>query len=471
MGARCLTAKERWQLVKSFCTGVRFEWVNGSGQPISSVAVCTREMGRQTSAKSTGAQRLYFCHPCGAKHNPPTGMKCTRRKIVSSDGGEDPSPESTPIREKRATRAGRKVPKAVDSQGSDSETEKSTAKAGRAKSHTVSEDKQETENMFEMIMGQMQSMAMEQKKAREADRAEMRAALKDMNSKLEKSVISEDEGEKEASVGEEETEMAFAAPVKRKGAGKTTTTDPVSRLRADKASSAQAQLLLSTKGARLLQDEEVEVRSGYYRTLADNQKFEVPWPCDTVYRSNGKRANYDSMHLQEFTQGYLHIIASSLPINKSTRAAFDHIAYLCDILTDSMHTDWDLVLNSHRQVLHMIEQGQLTWENVEARNMQREKQLARADKERQSGRGRSASEGTRAQPSRPSYQGRVLTCTPYQTGKCTHVASHHSNGQWLQHLCATCVRVTGQKNGHREVDCKRKALYDARVRTGSHTSA
>ena len=175
-------------------------------------------------------------------------------------------------------------------------------------------------------------------------------------------------------------ELSFAATVKRKNSSRVVSADPVARLRADKASNAQAQLLLSTKGARMIQDDNVEIRSGYYRTLADNQKFEVPWPCDTVYRSDGKRANYDSMSLQEFTQGYLHIIASSLPINKATRAAFDHIAYLSDLLTDSMHTDWDLVLNSHRQVLHMIEQGQLSWENVEARNT-REKQLARADRE------------------------------------------------------------------------------------------
>ena len=243
-------------------------------------------------------------------------------------------------------------------------------------------------------------------------------------------------------------------------------------MKANKTSQAQAQLLLSSKSARLTQDDDGEVCSGYYRTLADNQKYEVPYPCDTVYRSDGKRATYDTMVLQEFTQGYLHIIASSLPINKSTRAAFDHIAYPCDILTDSMHTDWDLVLNSHREILHMIEQGQLVWEHTEAMNAQREKQLARADKARSTGRSLPGSnkKGRHSKSTIFQYQ-RVLTCGPYQSGKCSHTSSHNSNGQWLQHFCATCVRVTGQKNPHRDVDCKRKALHDARSRKNSQNSA
>ena len=212
------------------------------------------------------------------------------------------------------------------------------------------------------------------------------------------------------------------------------------------------------------QEDEEEVTSGYYRTLADNQGYEVPWPCDTVYRSDGKRATYDTIKIQEFTQGYLHIIASSLPINESTRPAYDHIAYLCDILSDSMHTDRDLVLNSHRQVLHMIEQGQLKWEHVEARNSLREKQLARADKARQAGKEKTGGSGT--QYSRPQrQQNRAQPSQAYQTGNCSQSGSHLVNGQWHQHVCATCMRVTGQQNPHKESDCKRKALHEARSQT------
>ena len=99
--------------------------------------------------------------------------------------------------------------------------------------------------------------------------------------------------------------------------------DPIARIRADEASHAQAQLLLQTRTH--VQDPDSEIKSGYYRTLTDNKKYEVPWPCDTVYRANGKRATFDSMSMSEFVQGYLHIIATSLPLNEDTAAAYDHI--------------------------------------------------------------------------------------------------------------------------------------------------
>ena len=130
---------------------------------------------------------------------------------------------------------------------------------------------------------------------------------------MEAPIISDEEDVEEPA--KQQAPGAFAIPVKKKKSGRESRVDPVAKLRADKTSNALAQLLLSSQGARMRQEEDEEVTSGYYRTLADNQRFEVPWPCDTVYRSDGKRATYDKMKLQEFTQGYLHIIASSLPIN------------------------------------------------------------------------------------------------------------------------------------------------------------
>ena len=106
----------------------------------------------------------------------------------------------------------------------------------------------------------------------------------------------------------------------------------------------------------------------------------MPWPCDTVYRANGKRATFDSMSMPEFVHGYLQIIAASLPLSDDTAPAYDHIAYLCHLMADAQHTEWSLVKNSHRQILHMVEQGQITWECAEARNAARAKQLQRAEK-------------------------------------------------------------------------------------------
>ena len=111
--------------------------------------------------------------------------------------------------------------------------------------------------------------------------------------------------------------------------------------------------------------------------------------------------------------------------------------------------------NSHRQILHMVEQGQITWECAEARNAARAKQLQRAEKAAATGKLFSMT---------PKKQGnnmsrRAKPCSPFQQGKCQHSSHHQANGQTWHHICATCIRVTGQRNPHGEINCKRKALH------------
>ena len=92
----------------------------------------------------------------------------------------------------------------------------------------------------------------------------------------------------------------------------------------------------------------------------------MPWPSDFVYRSNGRKTSYDTMSVQEFVIWYCHIIVSNIPVSEDTGAALDHIfffAYLSDLRGDSEGSDWETVRNSHRQILHMVEQGQLRWED------------------------------------------------------------------------------------------------------------
>ena len=145
---------------------------------------------------------------------------------------------------------------------------KSTTTKESAKSHTDGQEKGATDGMFDMIMSQIHTMEMDQEEARETDRAEMRRAIKEINTKLEAPILSDDEGAVEEAPEQDMQELSFAAPVKRKNSSRVVSADPVARLRADKASNAQAQLLLGTKGARKIQDDDVEIRSGYYRTLA-----------------------------------------------------------------------------------------------------------------------------------------------------------------------------------------------------------
>ena len=76
---------------------------------------------------------------------------------------------------------------------------------------------------------------------------------------------------------------------------------------------AQAQAVMDTVG---LQTDDgfkgLSTRSGYYRTMSDIKKFELPWPSIYVYKNNGKKASYDSLSLPEFLIGYLCIIVDLL---------------------------------------------------------------------------------------------------------------------------------------------------------------
>ena len=74
---------------------------------------------------------------------------------------------------------------------------------------------------------------------------------------------------------------------------------------------------------------------------------------------NGKKAMFDTMSVPEFVMGYCRIIVSLLPFMSETKIALDHLDYLTDMMSHTEGGDWELVKNSHRQILHMVEQGQL----------------------------------------------------------------------------------------------------------------
>ena len=55
-------------------------------------------------------------------------------------------------------------------------------------------------------------------------------------------------------------------------------------------------------------------------------------------------------------------------------------------------------------------------------------------------------------------------CGPFQTNRCVFSSHHKNNGQNMVHMCATCVRVMGQRNPHPECECK--LAHDRQVRNG-----
>ena len=181
-------------------------------------------------------------------------------------------------------------------------------------------------------------------------------------------------------------------------------------------------------------------------------------PNDFIFRNNGKKATYDTLSIPEFVVGYCSVIVANLPNIPDTRVAIDHICYMSDVMSDIEGGDWDHVRNSHRQVLHQVEQGQITWEDTAARDAFRAKTLQRA--ERAAGMGKTLKAqntqvggGVNAMPRGPP-------CTPYQNNPCVFTTHHQTNGQTWVHMCATCVRVTGQRNPHPDCECKRRFSHE-----------
>ena len=130
-------------------------------------------MGRLTTAKKTGASRLYFCHPYGTKHTPPTGLRCKRQNQMvegaANNNGSDVSssePEagpSEPSREarKRVTKALTESP--VKAKANPTAKRKSGKTMGGTPV-TESPTTTDTSEMFETILGQMRNMSEENKR-------------------------------------------------------------------------------------------------------------------------------------------------------------------------------------------------------------------------------------------------------------------------------------------------------------------
>ena len=403
-------------------------------------------MGKQ--AGKTRHKRVMFCHKCEARHSAPTGAKCVRQ------------PEDDP-------------PSSVVSEDMHTDEEApGSPKAGNT-SNTVNKNAPSKLTDTQLILQKMAEFKADITQQRLADKAEMKAEIQTLTAKIEAPILSSEDEEPEQPKAQGKTAMrlptsAFAKPARQApslfGTWVTADTlrnavDPIARLREDGATAAQAQAILGASGVSLNDFEGINVNSGFYRTMHDTKLFDVPWLNDSVYRNSGKKATFDSMSIPEFVAGYCKIVIASLPDVKVTA---DHVGYLADVMSDIEGGQWELVRNSHRQVLHQIEQGQLVWEDVAARDSFRSKYLQRA--ERAAGLGKSFKNNNMGGGGAADVMPRGLACGPFQSNRCVFSSHHQSNGQNWVHMCATCQRVTGQKNPHPECECKRKLAHDRQIR-------
>ena len=187
-------------------------------------------MCRLTSAKKAGAQRLYFGQPCGARHNSPKGLRCSRREgLEKNRENHNTPPTPGPELEKRKSR--RSERKNTETTTTEVETPVKQVGGTRSKrcrpttaasTDTEEKDTQEIDKMFQILLGQIQNLAEDQRKSRAADKAELQADIKNLAKKVVAPVISDEEDAQSSD---------NSVLVQKRKTSKEGITDPVYRLR------------------------------------------------------------------------------------------------------------------------------------------------------------------------------------------------------------------------------------------------
>ena len=206
-----------------------------------------------------------------------------------------------------------------------------------------------------------------------ADRVEMQRALSEIAAKADAPIIfSEEEDETTSGLdglqtckvengGGSARPKVAATPVGKPFAKRVTSdviravTDPIGRLKEEGFTAAQARAIIGATGLQIPDIEGTNLHSSYFRTLSDTKLYDVPWPNDYVYRNNGKKASFDTLSVPKYVQGYCNVILANLPVINENVIAIDHIYYLSEMMSDTEGGDWEIVHNSHMQVLHMAE--------------------------------------------------------------------------------------------------------------------
>ena len=123
------------------------------------------------------------------------------------------------------------------------------------------------------------------------------------------------------------------------------------------------------------------------------------------------------------------------------------LEHLGDLMQDAMDYPWHNVRNFHGIVLNHMETARLDWGD---------------DSEIQKLRSVYSQRGSIADlnSSRKTATGNTgngpVFCLPYQKGACSEAEEHKSAQGKVKHICAYCLKQTGQGLQHPEKDCRRK---------------
>ena len=214
--------------------------------------------------------------------------------------------------------------------------------------------------------------------------------------------------------------------------------DPAAALRADAHSAQQAHLIL--RGAGMTDPAST---GGLSQKPTDNPPLTAQWPHKKVWLAKtGHWAEYDYLTVEQFVHRDL---LPTIPQGPATQIARDYICYLQNMMRDTSSAPWHLVRSTHKQILLMVEQKQLKWENASTRDAIRAAQLLLEKEEAIQAKffdlpAKSTKPGNKPQ----SKEEPIKPCHSFNNGTCTHLKNHVIDGTRMLHVCAldTAIIVT-----------------------------
>ena len=114
--------------------------------------------------------------------------------------------------------------------------------------------------------------------------------------------------------------------------------------------------------------------------------------------------------------------------------ALDYLGYLHELLDEVPLLGWEVVREAHGEILRLVEQCRLKWDNVVERGKAVTKALRRArlqDEERKA---------LKAAESKVTNANKK-PCPQYQTNECSEKGTHSKDWVTWLHCCTTCPRV------------------------------
>ena len=183
------------------------------------------------------------------------------------------------------------------------------------------------------------------------------------------------------------------------------------------------------------------VKSGKDLKISSNVIKVEKWPHVflTVAQYSRSGRKYDDLTVEEFVAGYSAILAQPDVSVAEVNARIKHLQKLMYL---AMRNTWRSVLLFHSLCLQQIERCLMEWGDdfgeLESISLE-----ARSTSKAMSSRQTTASQNTASA---------IVYCQDYQRGTCAQTESHYgllfNRRRYLQHVCATCLKSTGNQERH-----------------------